>query len=250
MWHAVGYYSYTKLWQTCKNRTMNKLSIILLGSLTFYSLVLVGQANKFNIGLEGSPGLTSLRGNDILEKFNDPTIGFSGGLTFQYNFPKLISIRTNIAFERKGAIAKNQAIDVFGNQIGEVTIHTNFDYLTIPLLAKLTFGNKIKFFVNVGPYSSYLIKQTTVTDAINEFPKSKSNNTSNFNSIDFGLTTGLGAGLPVKDELLITLEIRNNLGLYNISSLPVANDGSIKTNSINLLIGIAYRFGIRNINTH
>ena len=85
-----------------------------------------------------------LKNFPILEKFNDPTIGFSCGLTFQYNFPKLISIRTNIAFERKGAIAKNQAIDEFGNQIGEVTIHTNFDYLTIPLLAKLTFGNKIK----------------------------------------------------------------------------------------------------------
>jgi hypothetical protein len=226
---------------------MNKQTIILLATFIFCSSAIIGQTNKFDVGLEGGPSLTSLRGNDILEKYNDPTVGFSIGLAFQYNFPKLISIRTNIAFERKGAIAKNKASDEFGNPIGEITTHTNFDYLTIPLFARLTIGNKMKFFVNVGPYFSYLIKQTSKTDAINEFPKSKTDNTSNFTRIDLGLTTGLGAGLPINDKLLITLEIRNNLGLYNISSHPVANDGTIKTNSTNLLFGIAYKFGTRNI---
>jgi len=222
---------------------MNKLNIILLSTIIFCSTVSFGQTNKFDVGLEGCPSLTSLRGNDFVEAFYDPTIGFSGGLTFQYNFSKLVSIRTNIAFERKGAIAKTQAIDIFGNPIGEVTSHINFDYLTVPLLARLTFRNKIKFFVNVGPYLGYLVKQTFVVKAFNEFPKSTSDNTVYYERIDVGLTAGLGVGLPIKEKLLLTLEIRNNLGLYNVSKLPVINDGTIKTNSTNLLIGIAYQLG-------
>jgi len=226
---------------------MDKLKTLFPTAIIFCSILSFGQVNKFDFGIEGGPSLASLRGNDFIKDFNDPTIGFSCGLTFQYNFQKLISIRTNIAFERKGSKSKIRATAIAGNPVGEITTHSNFDYLTLPILARLTFGNKVKFFVNVGPYLGYLIKQTYVTDAINEFPKSKTDNTSNFKRIDLGLTTGLGAGLPLNDKLLITLEIRNNLGLYNISSLPVANDGTIKTNSTNLMFGIAYKFGTRNI---
>ena len=224
---------------------MTRQTIMLLTALTLWTTA-HGQTNKFDIGLEGGPSWTSLRGNDILEDFNDPTIGYSGGLTFQYNFPKLISLRTNIAYERKGVIAKSQATDINGNPIGEITTHSNFDYLTMPLLTRLTFGNKMTFFVNVGPYFGYLIKHTSVTEAFNEFPKSTWDNTDNFKRFDTGLTGGLGGGLKIKDKFLLTLEIRHNIGLYNTSKLPVYNDGTIMTNSTNLLIGFAYRLGTRN----
>lgn len=191
-----------------------------------------GQVSKFEIGLEGGPSLTSLRGNDILEDFNDPTIGYSGGVTFQYNFPKLISIRTNITYERKGVVAKFNAKDINGNQIGEIKAHSNFDYLIIPVLARLNFGSKLNFFVNAGPYFGYLIKHTSFTEAFNEFPESTMDNTANFKRFDTGLTSGLGCGLPIKNNFTMTIEVRHNLGLYNISELPVANEGKILTNRI------------------
>ena len=65
---------------------MKKITTILLATITFYSIVSFGQTNKFDFGLEGGPSMTLLRGNDIIEDFNDPIIGFLGGLTFQYNF--------------------------------------------------------------------------------------------------------------------------------------------------------------------
>lgn len=191
------------------------------------------------------PSLISLRGNDILDKNNDLSFGFSSGLSFQYNFPKLISIRTNISFERKGFTTQGSATDQNGNQIGEITVHSYFDYLTIPILGRLTFGKKINFFVNAGPYIGYLIKQTNVTEAFSEYPKTETDNTDKFKRIDFGVTTGLGARIPIKSKIFLSIEIRNNLGLTNISSLPVVNDGSIKTNSTNVLFGIEYRFGTR-----
>lgn len=220
-----------------KLRNSILIVLILCSSLTF------AQTNKFEIGLEMGPSLISLRGNDIIDKNNDLSFGFSSGLTFQYNFPKLISIRTNISFERKGLTTQGTATDQYGNQIGEITFHSNLDYLTIPILGRLTFGKKINIFVNAGPYIGYLIKQTDVTEAFGEHPKTETDNTDNFKRIDFGITTGLGARFPIKKKLFLSVEIRNNLGITNISSVSVVNDGAIKTNSTNLLIGIEYRFG-------
>jgi len=224
---------------------MEKLRNSILIILILCSSLVFGQTNKYEVGLELGPSLNSLRGNDILDKNNDFSFAFSSGLTFQYNFPKFISIRTNISFERKGLTTQGSATDQDGNQIGELTIHSNFDYLTIPILGRLTFGKKINFFVNAGPYIGYLIKQTDVTEAFGEYPKTENDNTDNFKRTDLGITTGLGVRFPIKNKLFLSLEIRNNFGLTNISSVPVVNDGAIKTNSTNLLIGIEYRFGTR-----
>lgn len=43
------------------------------------------------------------------------------------------------------------------------------------------------------------------------------------------------------------MEIRNNPGLFNTGSIPVTNGGTIKIKSTNLLSGIAYKLGTRNI---
>ena len=222
---------------------MNKLRNLILITLIFSSSFIFGQINKMEIGLEMGPSLKTLYGNDVIENYNDLSFGFSSGLTFQYNFPKLVSIRTNISFERKGLTAKGISTDKYGNEIGEGTIHVNFDYLTMPILGRLTFGKKINYFVNAGPYLGYLIKQNDVTEAIGEYPKSETDNTDNFERLDFGITAGLGISFPISSKIFISFEIRNNLGLLNISSIPVMNDASIKTNSTNLLIGIVYKIG-------
>ena len=225
---------------------MNRIRNFTLGMLLFCSSLIFGQTKNFNIGIEGGPSLISLHGNDVVESYNDLSLGFSGGLSFQYNFSKLVALRTNISFERKGLTTKIQATDEYGNPIGELTFHSNFNYLTLPLLGRLTFGKKINFYVNAGPYLGYLLKQKDITEAFGEYPKTEMDNTDNFKRLDFGITSGLGMNFPIQEKLLLSVEIRNNFGLTNISSLPVANDGSIKTNSTNLLVGVAYRIGNQN----
>jgi len=224
---------------------MNLRALLLFTGL-LYSTLATGQINRYEVGVEGGPSLTYLRGNEFLEELNDPTIGFSGGLTFQYNFPKIVSLRTNVSFERKGAITKSNFTDSNGNPIGEFTIRTNFEYLTLPILARVSFGKKFKFFANLGPYFGFLIKQTFVTEGTEQFPGGTSDNTENDKRFDAGLSGGIGGSATVKGRFIITLEARHNLGLYNVSKVPVVNDGSILTNSTNLLIGIAYGLGAIN----
>lgn len=224
---------------------MTRPALLLFIGQLLYCTLATGQINKFELGIEGGPSLTYLRGNEVLKEINDPTIGFSGGVTFQYNFPKIVSLRTNVSFERKGSVVKSNFTDANGNPMGEFKVYTNFEYLTLPVLARVSFGKKFKFFTNVGPYFGFLIKQTFVTEETDQFQGGTSDNTENDKRFDVGLSGGIGGSLTVKGKFVITLEARHNLGLYNVSKVPVANDGSILTNSTNLLIGFAYGFGAR-----
>lgn len=228
-------------------KRVNLVAGALLVSLLTCVFSLNGQVRKFDIGFEGGPSFTTLRGNESLRDFYDSKIEYSGGFIFQYNFPRLVSIRTNITYERKGAVGKIITTDAFGNQIDDTDADFDYDYLTLPVKARLTFGRKWNFFVNAGPYFGFLIKQTTVIEAYDHVPVRKIDNTDRFKRLDAGLTGGVGCILPIKGNLIITIEIRHNLGLYNISVLPVINDGKILTNSTSLLIGCAYRFGSRRV---
>ncbi len=74
-----------------KITTMNNLKLIFIGLIILTTETIYGQTNRFDIGIEGSPGLTFLRGNDFIDKTQKTTIGFSGGLFYQFNFKKIIS---------------------------------------------------------------------------------------------------------------------------------------------------------------
>lgn len=203
-----------------------------------------GQTNRFESGIEGSPSLIMLKGNDYVDYRNSPTIGFSARLFFQYNFKKIISLRTNLAFERKGTIANSQAFDEYGNPFGSVQTKSKFDYLTIPLLVRATFGKRVLFFVNAGPYLGYLLKQTDISKGEN-VPITRYDNTSSFKRFDFGVSVGLGLLVPIEQNFALSLEARNNVGYYNVSDLPVINGGSIETVATNFMFGFVYKFGFR-----
>ena len=55
-----------------------------------------------------------------------------------------------------------------------------------------------------------------------------------------GLIIGTGCGFLINDKLLMTIEVRDNIGLYNISKIPVYNNDKIMNQSANILLGISY----------
>jgi hypothetical protein len=214
---------------------MNQLRIFVLSiTVSFlFSSELKAQINKFEFGVEASPSFTFLKGSRI-EKYYNGTLGFSGSITFQYNWGKRIALRTNIAYERKGGEGEFDFTDNYGASIGKGVVNLNFDYLTIPVLVRYTFGKRVKYFINGGSYFSYLIKQTLVFKGANS--DGESNNTSSYNRLDVGISLGIGLQYPINEKLILSSEIRGNMGLAN--ALP---NGDLKVNSVNLLLGIAYR---------
>jgi hypothetical protein len=90
-------------------------------------------------------------------------------------------------------------------------------------------------FVSAGPYASYLLAATQ------NFPSNPNNIKEDYNDMDAGLLAGLGVSYPIKSNLRLSAELRNQLGLTTISSVPVQNDGVIKHNAAQLLLGVQYR---------
>lgn len=208
-----------------------------------------GNTSKFDLGISGGPGMISLRGNKIIEDYHQPDIGFASGITAQYNFPKIISVRAEFGFARKGSQLNEVLtfIDENGNTIGsdKAVVKNRFDYLQFPLVIRASAGKKLKYFVNAGMYYGYLLKQTIITHETDFSPAVVYDNTVRMQHADYGIVSGIGIEYPIGKKLAAGCEIRNSLGLYNTSAVPVYPSGTIKTNSTNMLFNFVYRIGER-----
>lgn len=223
--------------------TNNIINLILLIGFFFFNnqIQAFGQANRFEIGIEVFPNISSLNGTEYNNGIYEPILSFGSGIFFQYNVRKHLALRTNIAYERKGSILNYEAYDINGNPIdGDFFVSSNFDYTTIPLLFRFRFGNRVNFFINAGPYFGYLIKQVFKSTLFSATPQSFEQ-TSLHKRIDLGFTTGLGFSLPVNSRFGFSFELRNNLGMYNVSNMPPPyNETYTKTQSLNYILGLNY----------
>ncbi|WP_430407015.1 porin family protein [Fluviicola sp.] len=173
----------------------------------------------------------------------------STGLTLQYNCKKIFSIRTGLSYQQKG-YRPTKTYDV-----AKTTLR--FDYLTIPILARFTFGKKVHFFVNVGVFGSFLAGTTKRTKFylypkyVDNIEKGHQTNPPGYNAGDAGFTGGLGISVPIKTHWLISLEARNYSGVLDISNKHGNTfDSHYKldlTNTSDLLLGVAYRLGLRDV---
>ncbi len=223
---------------------MKKIYWLLMAAVFSLPVFTNAQQNKVDIGLEGSPGVALFWGSDVTIPFNSPVITVAGGLFVQYNLSDHFALRTNAWYETKGSVAKGNELDKNNNVVAFSTAN-HFNYLTVPLLGRYTHGIHIGSaalgcFVNVGPYMGMLLSQSTVRDGITS---ATIDNSSNYKKTDLGLSVGIGFEYPLKNKFGLSFEVRNNLGLVNISNIPLYNDGSIMTNSTNFLFGFAYKLG-------
>jgi hypothetical protein len=217
---------------------MNRLLTILFYALTFASF---GQSSPLNVGFEGGFGLASLRGNDFIDKNHSSKTGYSAGLFVQYNFNKILSLRSGTYLEQKGSSFDFWAEDQNGQQIGPIQGKMNISYLNVPVLLRASFGKKTTYFVNAGPYIAFLLKQNEHTEAFSNYPETNADRTGDFTKVDAGLSAGLGISFDIKSKYALSLEIRDNLGMTNISKPTITNNGTIKTNTLNALVGFVYK---------
>lgn len=76
-------------------------------------LILSCQSSKVSIGIEAGPNCSFLRGNEVLDEYNQTKTAYSSGLKVQYNFSKTLSLKTGIGFEQKGSFAVNYPVRCF-----------------------------------------------------------------------------------------------------------------------------------------
>lgn len=230
-----------------KNHIYFLISLMILGTTG----ILNGQSKTNDIGIEGGPGLSIIHAKTGMYSHSGFLMGGISGVFYQYNFNKIFSIRIASNYERKGSRLESKS-DQFPP--GDFIYH--FDYLSLPLLFKVSLGNKIKVYANTGPCFSYLMNQSLYFNPKNGKTYKLDGETTNFKSYDLSVLFGLGMSIPVWDRFLLSFEIRDNLGLVSIrdnyeyeqldtfgyNETDVGQKYKAYTNSTSLIIGFAYRF--------
>lgn len=211
----------------------SKISILFL--IGICPVFCQGQSSKFQLGIEGGPSLSTIRYDLFFfpSKYCEAGLGGTVGVAFKYNINDRLAIKTNLSYERK---------DILWN----FKSYKRWDYIVFPMLLQVKIGKARRFFVNAGPYVGYLLSMTekySDTD-INTL-------TDHYKRFDIGASMGIGFELPIFHQFSLTFEIRNNLGLLNISrnltyidkhGNPVTEIGDSYTHSTVILLGFVYDF--------
>lgn len=225
-------------------KTTHLLITVLLVSIFGLFNTSSAQYKQWNAGFEGGPSATFTVGNDAVDLDTKPNFGFLVGIFGQYNFNNTYSLKLAANYQQKGSKLEISQPDSAGFsyvQDGKLKL----DYITIPLLFRGEFGSSssLKFFANAGPYIGILLTNKTTLDAnsTTNQPERVTDNTDSTKSTDFGITAGIGLQFSVAKSTLLTFEVRDDIGLTNISDYT--SGGSTKTNSLSLIVGLSFGLG-------
>lgn len=222
---------------------MNHIKKYTLGIIAiFATLSTNAQTNKWQLGFEAGPSLTTIHSQNVDFLFT-PKLAYSVGFSAQYNADKRISVRTQVTYESKGGYRGAFPItDVNGVTIGSMNVSLTNNYITVPLMIRAQFGKSAKLFIDAGAYGGYLTGATsTQRQSTSEGITFMMEDLTRFrNFFDHGLCGGLGTEVPIGNNTYVSLGFRYNHGQNNIhgdtKSIPLYN------RSLNFNIGVSQLF--------
>lgn len=191
--------------------------------------------SKVRYGINGALTYSSFSGNPQIEDFN-AGFDFLAGFTFEYQIKDRLSLVAAINYDRKSA-SESLYTEIIENPddpgfYGDIKITFRNQFISLPILVKYDFGPKNSFYIHGGPFVSYVLKSELSNDYDNATIEGS------IKGLDYGLVFGFGKTFKLKSTNEITVEIRENLGLADIS----AGNRAIKTNSLNLVCGYSFDF--------
>ncbi|AUC81517.1 porin family protein [Lacinutrix sp. Bg11-31] len=209
--------------------TKNKIILIVIGLL--FSIKLSAQ-NEFKIGVNAGLNYPNIIYNGNY-KNNNFSIGYLFGVSLDYYLKENLSLKANVNYERK---TRKLELTYYNNsnaeEIGKEDFKETYDYINLPVLLKYEFGNS-KFFVNGGPFLSFLLKNKID----NDYPNDNSDFITDLKNIDFGLSLGIGTNISLNEKNDLTIELRDDFGIIDIGGVSRQAGGTAKTNAIKLVLG-------------
>ena len=189
------------------------------------------QAQESSVGIKGGVNLSTLSIDDNNDK--NMKIGFNVGVYNKIALTESFAIQPELLYSRQGL-----KVEYDGIADGETKF--NLNYINLPI--KLVFNLSEDFEFQFGPYVGYLIDANLKSDAevlgLFDIDSEDDVDRKNFNSIDYGLTAGLGFDL---DPLIIGVN-------YNLGLSQVAKDdefsynmlGDAKNRVIQVYVGLKF----------
>jgi len=167
---------------------------------------------QMGFGIKGGATYNSLMLGIPLQQMNagiDPTFG----LMFSYIDKKTVGIQLELNYITK-SWQENPSADLI--------FDAKLDYIEIPMLTTLHFGNRLKFLVNFGPYISILLNEESsynLDQRSNYFEYYEKRAPRNG---DFGMTGGAGLRLQTKIGLF-QIEGRYTYSFQNLYDIEINN---------------------------
>jgi hypothetical protein len=221
---------------------MKKIKFILMFAAIAISFSTMAQ---FTYGPRLGLNIANFGGDDTDD--TKSLIGFNLGLMGNYAINDMFSLQAELLYDTKGA--KYEGEDENGDT---QTMPASLGYINIPIMAKATFGDEIKFFGQVGPTIGLLMSAkfdgeseytTYEYDPNNPWSpptEKKVKFKDDFKGTDFGLVFGGGAILPVGGMNLM-VDLRYNMSLGTIhNATDGAEEADIKNGVFSINFGLFF----------
>jgi hypothetical protein len=255
-----------------------KIKALLCVSIFLLALCSGGiSAQQLKIGLKAGTGIPNLRNDGT----NEISMGYSSiisrnfGVIADIGLSKRLSIKTGLDYAGQGGIRKGQQpIPNLPAQFAQMLpsgtyLYASFDnesnlnYLEVPLMGKLEFGKKLKYYVNAGPYLGFLLNAKQKTSGTSQLFLDKNGTIpltiqgqplpaqsmdattdieNDIHSTNLGLTGGVGLAIPVWNRSALLIDARAAYGLNSIQK-DIATYGSSRTGGIFLTLGYVFSLG-------
>lgn len=202
--------------------------------------------SNISVGVKGGVSLSQTFFNPNVPQ--TLKLGGVGGVTFRYIEEKYFGLVAELNFEQRGW--KENFEDA------PYSYSRTINYLQLPVLAHIYFGSdKARFFANLGPEIGLFIGESTKANfdindyqTLPNFPIRNRNNTQFVlpveQTIDYGISAGLGAEIFVNKRNSLTLEGRFYYGLGN-QLKSGRTEPFNASNSMSIMVTLGYWFRVK-----
>jgi len=204
---------------------MKKILVTLLILLGFYSVSHAQRRGDVQFGVTVGGNLSYIQDDQYYS--SNVLGGFNAGLSADYYFSRSWSLKVEARYDQKG-YGGGTLYDDQGNDIAD-NVNFRLNYVTVPVLASYHFGPNREFYIDLGPYISFLTSARETNDNVDV--------KDSFNSTDGGFDLAIGVKIPISPRAKFFVELGGEAGVANIFS---GSYDSTQNLSNNLNVGINF----------
>ncbi len=217
-------------------------NIKLIVAFTLLTFQLFSQDNnpeKFKIGLNVGANMFDLNQNERFDTY-DGMISYTFGLSFEYKLNEKFSILSNINYDKKVMKLENfRYRDLDDGFTYFVEDKLKFSYINIPILFRYYITNN-RIYTNIGGFYNHSLNiknDSTINETGADITLFEYKNI--IKKHDYGISLGIGFAFDLNDKNHFSIELKDELGLANISNYSNTSNNSLwtlKTNTVKLIL--------------
>lgn len=190
---------------------------ILFFAFTLFSFCISAQTHL--IGLQGGLNLSNIQASEEANYDRDFRIASISGITYELILNDKYSFGADLLFNQQGMSYEIPLKDENNTNLGNATVVSQFDYISIPLKFGYAFGDKLRFTPKVGLIPSFLINAKTKTSSeISSFPEDvEEDYTDVTEKVDIAAVFEVTVDYSLKNRLSVfsSLSYRNSFTNYS-----------------------------------